>query len=150
MKPQFTGIYLSWLAVTVLQLFQFFFAVRQEGQFSICVKKEETADLILSPMTWGIVVNWKKDIKYPFGARIEGIHKNAELTTKESFFYHEYNLTLSSSITNETKYGKIAKRSTRFKGALKNNHFCGAQRNRTKYSKYEYLFKLVVLVKIIV
>ena len=36
-------------------------------QFSICVARERKEDdLILSPMTCGIVVNWKKDIKYPF------------------------------------------------------------------------------------
>ena len=76
-------IYPGWL----FQFYSFysFSSFSKEGQFSICVKKEEAADLILSPMTWGIVVNWKKDIKYPFGARIEGIHKNAELTTKEYF-----------------------------------------------------------------
>ena len=36
-------------------------------QFSICVARERKEDdLILSPVTCGIVVNWKKDIKYPF------------------------------------------------------------------------------------
>ena len=50
MKPQFTVfIYPGWL----LRFYSVssFSAFGKEGQFSICVKKKETADLILSPMT---------------------------------------------------------------------------------------------------
>ena len=53
MKPQFTVfIYPGWLLrFYSVSSFSSFSAFRKEGQFSICVKKEETADLILSPMT---------------------------------------------------------------------------------------------------
>ena len=50
MKPQFTVfIFPGWL----LRFYSVssFSAFRKEWQFSICVKKEEAADLILSPMT---------------------------------------------------------------------------------------------------
>merc|ERR1711899_631430 len=43
-------------------------------------------------------------------------------------------VSLSSSMTKETKYGRMASRSTKFKGALKKIHLRGAQASRTRYS----------------
>ena len=69
MKPLATGIYCNIIFRTPVHIsaITIFLHFPKTFQFSICVAGERKEDdLILSPVTCGIVVNWKKDIKYPF------------------------------------------------------------------------------------